>query len=258
MEKLKKPMALKRNRYIAIVLFLPFILEAQLVADTVMPVIYQAEQQYNDSDQVRQNNKYLEQGLNKSDWESLSEGLDFTEDSVKKKKRQDGDSTNKSKVNKTIVNQDLGRLKYVWLMLIIGIIIAVLVFLWPYFKSTSDKKSVNLEIEDEQPEEATLREANLKQALDEAISKGDYRLAFRIRYLEVLQQMVLNNIIDYRKERTNMDYLKQISDKELYSLFRQLTLYFEEVWYGEKHAEKSSFERMSELVTQINTIINTR
>lgn len=83
-------MALKRNRYIAIVLFLPFILEAQLVADTVMPVIYQAEQQYNDSDQVRQNNKYLEQGLNKSDWESLSEGLDFTEDSVKKKRGRMG------------------------------------------------------------------------------------------------------------------------------------------------------------------------
>lgn len=247
-------MALKRNKYIVIILILPLILEAQFASDTVFSGSERAEQPYSDSDQLRQNAKYLEQGLNKSDWEKLRKGIDYSEDSFRKVKKQERDST----VYRTIVNQDLGRLKYVWLILVIGILVAVLILLWPYFKSVNSKKSGSIEIEDAQADEATLRETDFKQALDEALGKGDYRLAFRIRYLEVLQLMVLKNIIDYRKERTNMDYLRQISEKDLKQLFRQVTLYFEEVWYGEMAADQSSFERMSEVVTQIKTVVSKR
>lgn len=247
-------MALKLNNYIAIVLFLPLLLGAQVATDTVSTGLNQAESVYGDSDQVWQNDKRLSPGLNKSDWEMLKNGLDYSEDSFKKINKKDKDSTRKA----SIVNQDLGRLKYVWLILVVGIFIVVLVFLWPYFKTLNKNGNSSFVIEDEQPEEAALRAANLKEALDDALSRGDYRQAFRIRYLEVLQQMVLNNIIDYRKERTNMEYLRQIKDPSVHQLFKTLTLYFEEVWYGEMTADKAAFNRMSEVFTSIMRAIDKR
>lgn len=247
-------MALKLNNYIAIVLFLPLFLGAQVETDTISTGLNQAESVYGDSDQVWQDNKRLSPGLNKSDWEMLRKGLDYSEDSFKKIDKKDKDSTRKA----SIVNQDLGRLKYVWLILVVGIFIVVLVFLWPYFKTLNSKGNSSFIIEDEQPEEAVLRAANLKQALDEALSRGDYRQAFRIRYLEVLQKLVLNNIIDYRKERTNMEYLRQIKDPSVHQLFKTLTLYFEEVWYGEMTADQAAFNRMSEVFTSIMGAIEKR
>jgi hypothetical protein len=247
-------MALKLNNYIAIVLFLPLFLGAQVEKDTVSAGLNQKEFVYSDSDQVWQNNKRLSPGLNKSDWEMLRKGLDYSEDSFKRIEKKDKDS----KRTASVVNQDLGRLKYVWLILVVGIFIVVLVFLWPYFKTLNKNGKLSLVIEDEQPEEAALRAANLKQALDEALNRGDYRQAFRIRYLEVLQQMVLNNIIDYRKERTNMEYLRQIKDPSVHQLFKALTLYFEEVWYGEMTADRAAFNRMSEVFTSIMRAIEKR
>lgn len=247
-------MALKLNNYIAIVLFLPLFLGAQVEKDTVSAGLNQKEFVYSDSDQVWQNNKRLSPGLNKSDWEMLRNGLDYSEDSFKRIEKKDKDS----KRTASVVNQDLGRLKYVWLILVVGIFIVVLVFLWPYFKTLNKNGKLSLVIEDEQPEEAALRAANLKQALDEALNRGDYRQAFRIRYLEVLQQMVLNNIIDYRKERTNMEYLRQIKDPSVHQLFKALTLYFEEVWYGEMTADRAAFNRMSEVFTSIMRAIEKR
>jgi hypothetical protein len=184
----------------------------------------------------------------------LRKGLDYSEDSFKRIEKKDKDS----KRTASVVNQDLGRLKYVWLILVVGIFIVVLVFLWPYFKTLNKNGKLSLVIEDEQPEEAALRAANLKQALDEALNRGDYRQAFRIRYLEVLQQMVLNNIIDYRKERTNMEYLRQIKDPSVHQLFKALTLSFEEVWYGEMTADQAAFNRMSEVFTSIMRAIEKR
>lgn len=247
-------MALKPNNYIAIVLFLPLLLGAQVETDTLSAGLNQPESVYGDSDQVWQNNKRLSAGLNKSDWEMLKNGLDYSEDSFKNSIKNDKDSTSRT----SIVNQDLGRLKYVWLILVVGIFIVVLVFLWPYFKTLNKNGNSSLVIEDEQPEEAALRAANLKEALEQALSRGDYRQAFRIRYLEVLQKMVLNNIIDYRKERTNMEYLRQIKDPSVHQLFKALTLYFEEVWYGEMTADQAAFNRMSEVFTNIMKAIEKR
>jgi hypothetical protein len=55
-----------------------------------------------------------------------------------------------------------------------------------------------------------------------------------------------------------MEYLRQIKDPSVHQLFKTLTLYFEEVWYGEMTADQAAFNRMSEVFTSIMGAIEKR
>ena len=71
-------------------------------------------------------------------------------------------------------------------------------------------------------------EAEIKKAVD----TQNYRLAIRLLYLRTLKDLSDHNIIDYKHERTNSDYLFQLTNSGYYKDFFRLTRDFEYTWYG--------------------------
>jgi hypothetical protein len=80
--------------------------------------------------------------------------------------------------------------------------------------------------------------------LQKAIEANDYRLGVRLMYLHVLRLMADKEIIAYKMERTNSEYLLQVSQTGYYTGFARLTRNFEYVWYGNFTITKPIFDNI--------------
>jgi hypothetical protein len=89
-----------------------------------------------------------------------------------------------------------------------------------------------------------LFDIDYESALKSAMAAGNYRLAIRLLYLQTLRDLALRNIIQYRQERTNSDYLMQLFHTSYYKDFFRLTRNFEYAWYGQFEVSPSAFERI--------------
>ncbi|AII52990.1 DUF4129 domain-containing protein [Hymenobacter sp. APR13] len=67
-----------------------------------------------------------------------------------------------------------------------------------------------------------------------AETAGNYRLAVRLGYLQVLKQLTDQGLIRWQPDKTNHDYLFELPPGPLPDAFRELTRQFDYVWYGEQ------------------------
>ena len=70
-----------------------------------------------------------------------------------------------------------------------------------------------------------------------------YRLATRYYYLWLLKTLSDRNIIEWDIEKTNGDYLNEISNLELKNEFQFLSYVYEYSWYGEFNLSETDFEK---------------
>ena len=89
--------------------------------------------------------------------------------------------------------------------------------------------------------EKDLPESELDRYLAEAIRSGDYALAIRIYYLQALQQLQRASLIQWKKDKTNREYLRDLRDTPYARDFSRLTLIFEKVRYGAYAPERGEF-----------------
>lgn len=113
-------------------------------------------------------------------------------------------------------------------------------------------KSIN-EIEEPDTGTDNIFAINYQQEIENAIQKGDYRLAIRLMFLRMLKHLSEKNIIQYRQERTNLEYLLQVNNTAYYNDFFRLIRNYEYSWYGhfdvntEKFAViKNDFEKFDQ------------
>lgn len=71
--------------------------------------------------------------------------------------------------------------------------------------------------------------------IKEAEQAQDFTTATRFRFLKYLSTLNDRNIIRFHKEKTNLDYTKEITIENTKERFRQLAFIYDNVWYG-KHA----------------------
>ncbi len=93
-------------------------------------------------------------------------------------------------------------------------------------------------------EETTIH-ADLDKALGNAETAGAYRLAIRLRYLQLLKRLSELQLIQYREDATNMEYLTQLYGHSGYPLFFSLTRHYEYAWYGEALVTRDIYNRLS-------------
>ncbi len=87
-------------------------------------------------------------------------------------------------------------------------------------------------------------EIDYNEEIYKAVNKGNYRLAIRLMYLQLLKDLSQKGIIKYKQERTNNDYVAQLSNTSYYKSFFQLTRNFEYVWYGQFEIKSEAFKIM--------------
>jgi len=91
-------------------------------------------------------------------------------------------------------------------------------------------------------EEENIEDMDLVSELDKALSTGDYRQAVRIRFLNVLQSLSINDLIKWKPEKTNRDYTRELRGQKFFTQFRDLAKVFELVWYGNTTISKAEYD----------------
>jgi hypothetical protein len=78
--------------------------------------------------------------------------------------------------------------------------------------------------------------------IDRAAMAGNYRLAIRLMFLRLLKSMTERNIIDYKHDRTNYDYLVQLNTSPYYNDFFRVTRHYEYSWYGKLNVSPDVYQ----------------
>ena len=86
--------------------------------------------------------------------------------------------------------------------------------------------------------------------LRNAIRNGNYRLAVRYLYLQSLQRLSEKKFIEINTNKTNYEYVMEVSKHKFANEFASLTLQYEYVWYGEYPVNERLFEQIQSSFTQ--------
>lgn len=77
-----------------------------------------------------------------------------------------------------------------------------------------------------------LHETDLERFLREALAQGNYTLAVRLYYLQIIKNLSEKNALRWSREKTNRDYLRELCGHRMADTFREVTRVYERVWYG--------------------------
>ncbi|SFR49420.1 protein of unknown function [Robiginitalea myxolifaciens] len=107
-------------------------------------------------------------------------------------------------------------------------------------------------------QEDDLQEIDLDALLKEALDSGDYRLAVRYQFLRLLKKLNREGKIDYHPEKTNWDYLAELSDSPLKSQFSRASRIYEYAWYGEQRLSAAAYGGVVSLFESENDTVKSK
>ena len=101
-----------------------------------------------------------------------------------------------------------------------------------------------------------IHEMDFNFLIQEAITKGDYKNAIRLSYLKLLKNLTDKDLISWKADKTNTEYLSELKKHELYAPFKKTTFIFEYVWYGDFKITKQHFDETLLVFQSMNAKIN--
>jgi hypothetical protein len=127
---------------------------------------------------------------------------------------------------------------------VVFIVYFILLLIGIDFLKLFKKKQASIEIPYTESLE-NIHQINFEEAIDNAISVKDYRLAVRLLYLRSLRQLSEAGLINWKIEKTNNAYLNELKDEEQRRRFSIVTRQFEYVWYGDFPVDGNSFSNIN-------------
>lgn len=186
------------------------------------------------------------QGVDRSTFESVKNEIDLSKTKkalrlkeVEQKKEEDKEEDAEKLFSFLNGLQSLGIFEILSYILIISLA-AFLVFL--IFSNIKTDKKFELSTENVSLDDIEdIQTLDTDVLLNQALAKGDYRGAVRIQFLKVLKDLSTKERINWRKEKTNRDYSRELR-KEVYGRqFNELTTIFDYVWYGKQELPLSKY-----------------
>jgi len=110
---------------------------------------------------------------------------------------------------------------------------------------TSDLLGLSLEQIEER-----FQELELEDYIARAIADGDYPAAVRLYYLAALKELSARELIHWKKDKTNLSYLRELRGSPLLPAFQEITYIYELVWYGLRRIDRQDFERIEPKMKQ--------
>jgi len=98
--------------------------------------------------------------------------------------------------------------------------------------------------------------ADLDRLIEKAVSANDFRRAVRIIYRKALRDLAERDLIHWRRERTNQEYLAELSVPRLRRPFAALTYLFEYVWYGEFPVNETVYRQMRGAYSRFHRLVS--
>ena len=103
-----------------------------------------------------------------------------------------------------------------------------------------NRKNISPEISVGKEEDTADPDALLRNA----VRTGNYRLAVRYLYLQLLTRLSDKKFIEINKSKTNYEYVTEVRKHSFANEFASLTLKYEYVWYGEYPVDQKLFEQL--------------
>jgi hypothetical protein len=91
--------------------------------------------------------------------------------------------------------------------------------------------------------EANIHVIDFDKMIADAVDQGHYRRAVRLFYLKTLKQLSDRGLIDWRPDKTNHDYLREWKRRDIEPGFRQVTVLFEYICYGDFSIDLDRFQQ---------------
>lgn len=82
---------------------------------------------------------------------------------------------------------------------------------------------------------------NFNRLIQDALENRHYRWFVRYSYIHAIQRLSENKYIRWREEKTNRDYIKELTDMLLKLCFSKITNHFEYICYGNFTLTESNF-----------------
>jgi len=193
--------------------------------------------------------------------EPVMQKRDIPDEEVQKLKRQDafwyaeGVINTEKKEAKTAyipIGQRTWFQTLLWLLIIGGFAATLVWFLAENKVSMFSRRNRAFEQGSEEAEQEDIFAINYQQELDKALQQGNYRLAVRLHFLRLLKDMSDHNIIRYKQDKTNLDYMLELHGAPYYDLFFRITRNYEFCWYGQFDVDRHGYDVIYSDFNQIN------
>jgi hypothetical protein len=210
-------------------------------------------------DELSQTKQYQEEKLNvkkfdEKEWKKIIGDTDYNEEPPKPEEEQKSDPREPMSFGNW--NSDI--LRVMAYVCIIGVILFILYAVTKNIKPGSPKLKTSVEI-DTSAHVENIEDLDVNSLLRKTIADGNFRLAVRLYFLGLLKELNEQGIILWKKDKTNHDYLSELSIKDFhYDEVRRLTLAYEQVWYGEHRLTTESYQQLFAEFENLHQKLNTQ
>jgi hypothetical protein len=114
-----------------------------------------------------------------------------------------------------------------------------------------DRMILNLNID-----EGDLTRSNIDELITKALNQKNYSLAVRYIYQKSLLLLKEKELIHFKHDKTNYEYLRELNDHPSASYFDRLTYFHEYIDYGHFEIDKTRFQTVEEVFLQFQKTLN--
>ena len=105
--------------------------------------------------------------------------------------------------------------------------------------------------EGEPPVIEDIQDTDWENLSQQAARNGELRQAIRYSYMWLLQLLQQNELIQFRSDKTNYEYLDDLTDTPYKQPFRQLSSQYEYSWYGNFPVAPTAYEAYMHVFTEL-------
>jgi len=181
--------------------------------------------------------------VEKKQWDEAAGTLDYSKDIPKPPKKRKPRNFDANPFDWTAATQGWGS---IWQTLAVMLAIAGIAYgIWWMLQAprnrliARDGVEITLDNLDQY-----LHETDLDRFLREALAQGNFTLAIRLYYLQIIKELSEKNAIRWSREKTNRDYLREMRGHPLAESFRETTRTYEFVWYGNQALDAQGYARL--------------
>jgi hypothetical protein len=94
-----------------------------------------------------------------------------------------------------------------------------------------------------------------EKMIEEAIANKNFRYAIRLNYLRSLKFLSDKEIINWKIDKTNREFLREIKLNSLKSKFEKITTDFESIWYGGFEIDQTAYMHLQNYYSDFNSTL---
>jgi hypothetical protein len=189
-------------------------------------------------------------------WKEIVGSTDFEEEKVEEKEKKIEEKDESDLASGTTWNSE-GLKIFVWII-VIAFIVVIIYFIVRNFSFEKKLRKEMFQANDPTANVEEIDDLDINYLLQQAIKEGNLRMTIRLYYLRLLQSLQQKEVIVWKKDKTNNDYLTELFSKNFhFEEVRKLTLAYEQIWYGEYDLTPEIYNRLVNNFESIQQNLNT-